>query len=252
MKTAILLSIREKSTRLPGKVLKKIKGKTVTELLIERIKSVGEADYTIIATSDDPRDKVFDEIAKKCGIECFYGDQEDKLKRYYQICQYYDLSGVVIVDGDDILCFPEIMAANIRLLKEISADAIFWKNLPLGAASSVLTADALKRVLELKAENDTEVWGGYFINNNNFNVVFKETNDILLEHPEVRMTLDYSEDFDFLEKVFNRLYTNDRIFTSYELMNYIINENPEIMEITKNAQVKYEEHIKKSKPVKFK
>jgi len=252
MKTAILLSIREKSTRLPGKVLKEINGKTVTELLIERIKSVNEADYIIIATSDDPRDKVFEAIAKQSGIECFFGDQDDKLKRYYQICKHYDLTGVVIVDGDDILCFPEVIASNIRLLKEMSADAIFWNNLPLGAASSALTSNALKRVLELKAENDTEVWGGYFINNPNFNVVFKETYDDLLEHPEVRMTLDYSEDFDFLVDIFSRLYTNEKIFTSHELMNYIIIENPEIMEITKNAQAKYEEHIKKAKPVKFK
>ncbi len=252
MKTAILLSIREKSTRLPGKVLKELKGKTVTEHLINRIKSVSEADYIIIATSDDPRDKVFEDIARKSGIECFFGDQDDKLKRYYQICKHYNLSGVVIVDGDDILCFPEVMASNINLLKELTVDAIFWKNLPLGAASSALTADALKRVLELKDENDTEVWGGYFINNKNFNVIFKETNDKLFEHPEVRMTLDYSEDFDFLEDVFNRLFTNERVFTSHELMNYIINENPKIIEITKNAQEKYEKHIKKSKPVKFK
>lgn len=252
MKTAILLSIREKSTRLPGKVLKELNGKTVTEHLINRIKSVAEADYIIIATSDDPRDRVFEDIARKTGIECFFGDQDDKLKRYYQVCKKYDLSGVVIVDGDDILCFPEIMASNINLLKESSSDAIFWKNLPLGAASSALTTEALKRVLELKAENDTEVWGGYFINNKKFNVLFKETNDELLEHPEVRMTLDYAEDFDFLIDIFNRLYHNDRLFTSYELMNYIINENPSLIEISKKAQSKYEEHIKKSKPIKFK
>ena len=42
MKIGILLSVREKSSRLPGKVLKKIIDKNVTEHLISRLKM---ADY---------------------------------------------------------------------------------------------------------------------------------------------------------------------------------------------------------------
>ena len=48
MKTAIFLSIREKATRFPKKVLKEIKGKTVTEHLIDRLKTSEEADEIIL------------------------------------------------------------------------------------------------------------------------------------------------------------------------------------------------------------
>jgi spore coat polysaccharide biosynthesis protein SpsF (cytidylyltransferase family) len=252
MKIALVLSIREKSTRLPGKVLKELQGQTVTEHLIDRLKMVKNADNIVIGTSDDPRDAVFGSTAKKKGIDVFFGDQDDKLLRYYQICNHFNMDGVIVVDGDDILCFPEIMEKNIELLKSGSNEVVFWRNLPLGAASSALTKKALEKVIELKAENDTEVWGGYFLNSDKFKVNIMESDESILNHPEIRMTLDYQEDFDFLTCIFNDLYLKNNNFSSTELMNYIVNDHPELIEMTNSAQLKYEEHIKKAKPVKFK
>lgn len=252
MKIALVLSIREKSTRLPGKVLKELQGQTVTEHLIDRLKMVKNADRIVIGTSDDPRDAVFGSTAKKKGIDVFFGDQDDKLLRYYQICNHFNMDGVIVVDGDDTLCFPEIMEKNIELLKNGLNEVVFWRNLPLGAASSALTKNALEKVIELKAENDTEVWGGYFLNSDKFKVNIMESDESILNHPEIRMTLDYQEDFDFLTCIFNDLYLNNKNFSSTELMNYIVNDHPELIEMTNSAQLKYEEHIKKAKPVKFK
>ena len=162
MKIGLLVSIREKSKRFPGKVLKEINGQTVTEHLIDRLTISKGYDELIIATSDDPRDKVFAEFAKKKNIEIYFGDQEDKLLRYLQICEHYELDAVIIVDGDDILCFPEIVTETIYELRKRENDVVFWKELPLGAASSGLTKHALEKVMKIKAESDTEVWGGYF------------------------------------------------------------------------------------------
>ncbi len=252
MRIGLILSIREKSIRLPGKVLKKIKGQTVTEHLIDRLKLATNVDEIIIGTSDNPRDLVFGKFAKNKGVKVFYGDQDDKLKRYLQICENYNLDAVIIVDGDDILCFPEIMKDNSKLLRDRNYDVIFWKDLPLGAASSGLTKNALERVMMMKAESDTEVWGGYFTNSNEFNVLINKSGIEIFNHPEIRMTMDYEEDFEFLKLVFNELYSNNTVFSSLELMDLLVNKKPSIQKITKEAQVKYEENIKKAKPVKFK
>ncbi|GAB1444203.1 hypothetical protein MASR2M39_30500 [Ignavibacteriales bacterium] len=251
MKTAILVSIREKSTRFPGKVLKEFHGQSVTEHLIDRVKSVGNADKVIIATSDDPRDQVFSEMAIKKNIDIYYGSQEDKLLRYLQIAREYSMDAVVIVDGDDILCFPEVISKTIDVLSQGKYDVVFWNKLPLGAASSGLTVKALERVIELKDEIDTEVWGGYFTDGN-FSVLRNDITEPLFQHPEIRLTLDYKEDYDFFEKIFDRLYTSDKIFSSIELMNLLVNVEPKLNIINQEAQIKYESHLKKAKPVKFK
>jgi len=251
MNIGLLISIREKSTRLPGKVLKEIINQNVTSHLIDRLKMAKGYDKLVIATSDHPQDMVFKKIAEYKNIEVYFGSQEDKLLRYLQICEHFNFDAVIIVDGDDILCFPEIVSETIDLLKKAENDIIFWKDLPLGAACSGLTKESLVKVNGMKAESDTEVWGGYFTNDN-FKVYYGTSKNEILNHPEVRLTLDYQEDFDFFQAVFTELYHKNREFSSYELMNLLINEKQELLEINSEAQHKYEQHLKKAASVKFK
>ena len=51
MKTVIIVQARMSSTRLPGKVLKKVLGKTLLEYQIERLRAVQLADDIVIATT---------------------------------------------------------------------------------------------------------------------------------------------------------------------------------------------------------
>lgn len=250
MKIAALISVRDKSTRFPGKILKPLHGQPVFEHLIDRIKTATKIDRVVIATSDDPRDAVFGPIAERKGIEVFYGSQADKLKRYLDALTHLDMQAAIVIDGDDILAFPEIVDATADRLRQGSCDVVMWRGLPLGAASSGLTRNALAKIMDLKNEEDTEVWGGYFTRPGLFEVAYMDPDDALLAHPEVRMTLDYQEDFDFLEKIFDHLKNNK--FSSRELMDVLINQHPEWNEITKPAQERYLANIQKAAPVKMK
>lgn len=251
MKIGLLISIRDKSNRFPGKVSKKILEQTVTEHLIDRMKLAKGFDKIVIATSDDPRDKIFEKMAKNKDVEIFYGSQEDKLLRYSQICSFYNFDAVVIVDGDDILVFPELVSETISHLSENKYDVIFWKGLPLGAASSGLTKSALEKVISLKDESDTEVWGGYFTNDR-FKVLYATSSNDLFNHPEIRLTLDYQEDFELFNEIFNEFKDFGNLFSSEELMDLLVNRKPYLCDINKSVQTLYEENLKKAKKVKFK
>jgi spore coat polysaccharide biosynthesis protein SpsF len=251
LKSGIILSVRDKSSRFPGKVLKKVLHQTVTEHLIDRIKMAEGWDRVIIGTSDDPRDRVFESIADGKQVDIYYGDQDDKLLRYHQICREFDLQFAVIVDGDDILCFPEVMTRTILTLRQNDNDAVFWNDLPLGAASNGLKSEALEKVLEMKAENDTEVWGGYFRDNDAFRVSLLTYPDPLFNHPEIRLTMDYDEDFRLIETIFTRLYPQNPGFSSRELLELLVNREPELTDINKSAVEKYSMHIAGARPVRF-
>jgi len=252
MKIGALLSVRNKSTRFPGKVLKELYGQTVTEHLVDRMKMTKHIDNLIISTSVDERDAVFESIARKKNINIFRGSKEDKLKRYLDTAERFSLDGVVIIDGDNILCFPEIMDNIAVELRDDRYEAVFWKKLPLGAASHGLTRRALEKVMEIKAEEDTEVWGGYFTNSGVFKVGYFEPEDDLLRHPDIRLTMDYQEDLNFLKAVFDELYINNPLFSSHDLLSLLVNRKPDIPLINKKMQEKYEEHIAKATPIKFK
>ena len=56
MRIGSIVEARMSSTRLPGKVLLKVKGKTMLGYLTDRIKLVKNIDRIIIATTLNPKD----------------------------------------------------------------------------------------------------------------------------------------------------------------------------------------------------
>jgi spore coat polysaccharide biosynthesis protein SpsF (cytidylyltransferase family) len=237
MKTAIFLSIREKATRLPKKVLLEIKGKTVTEHLIDRLKQAKLPDMIVMCTSTHPDDNVLVEIAEKNNIEYFRGSEEDKLDRYLQAAKKFGIDFMLIVDGDDIFCDPIAIDNIIRKFEDENADYIKYKDLPLGATAHGVKYEALEKVCEIKAENDTEVWGGYFTKTGLFNYILLEAEEEF-RHPEIRMTLDYKEDFDFFNAIFKRLYKPGEVFSLRKIIN-LVERYPEIPDLNKGVQKKY-------------
>lgn len=251
MKSAIFLSIREKATRLPKKVLLEIKGKTVTEHLIERLKLAKLPDLIVLCTSTHPDDAVLVDIAKKNGIEYFRGSEEDKLDRYLNAALAFGIDFMVIVDGDDIFCDSVFIDKTIERFIQTDADFITCKELPLGVASSGIKLEALKKICEIKDEMDTEVWGGYFTKTGLFKVEYLEVEDEELRNPEIRMTLDYQEDFEFFKTVFDRLYVPGKVFTLKEIM-VLLKDNPQIKDINKDVQKAYLENLRKHTKIKLK
>lgn|GEM_PF-40853 len=251
MKIGCLLSVREKATRLPGKVLLDVAGKPLTVRLLERLSMAKNVDQVILSTSIHPDDDVLIHLAEQEGFASFRGSENDKLLRYHDTAKYYNLDSVIIVDGDDPFCFPETIDMVAVALRQGNVDCVYLSGLPLGAAATGLTTDALLQVLDMKDESDTEVWGGYFIGSARFRTKEIGINDPLLNHPEIRLTLDYEEDYELVTNVV-RAFGNRTDFSSRELMDLLVNLRPELVMINASAQARYENHLKNSAPVKFK
>jgi len=67
------IEARFASTRLPGKTLLKICGKSTLELLIERLKRSKLIDEVVVATTVNPDCDPIEELAKKLDVGCFRG-----------------------------------------------------------------------------------------------------------------------------------------------------------------------------------
>ncbi len=250
MRTAAFITVRMKSTRLPKKALIEIEGRTTIEHLIDRMKTATLPDVLVVCTSTVPEDAVLGEVAEKNNVEVFFGSPEDKLDRYLNAAKKYGVEFIVNADGDDILCDPELVDKMIEVYKKTGADCIFAKGYPVGAVPAGLKTEALEKVCKMKAESDTEVWGGYFTDTGIFNVEYLEAPDEL-KHPEFRMTLDYPEDLDFFKAVFEKLYEPGKIITLKEIVDLLV-ENPEIAKISQKVQKAYEEKLKESAKPKLK
>lgn len=251
MKIACLLSARCKATRLPGKSTIDILGKPLISQLLNRLSKARGISEVILSTSTHPDDQEIITLAANAGYRYFAGSEEDKLDRYYNTALHFELDGAVIVDGDDLFCFLESIEQIASCLKEGEFDCVATHNLPLGATGTGLTTKALAKILKIKDDNHTEVWGGYFFGNDHFKSKIISLENPILEQQNIRLTLDYEEDYQFAVSVLNEL-ENGINFSSTELMDLLVNKKPELCLINEKAQSLYEAHLEKSTNVKFK
>jgi len=250
MKTAIFLSVRDKATRLPGKVLMEIKGKPIIEHLIDRLKQARVPDMVVMTTSTHPDDSRLVEIAHKNQISVFRGSEDDKLQRYLDAANKYDIGFIAVVDGDDIFCDPVLIDQVIDTFLRTGADYITCEGLPVGVTPFGVRIEALRKVCSLKDETDTEVWGGYFTETGLFKTLLLEVKE-RFRRPALRMTLDYPEDFAFFEAVFGKLYRPGEVFSLDEIME-LLSRHPEIAALNQKAQEFYDRHIQSAAPVRLK
>ena len=250
MKTAIFLSVRDKATRLPGKVLLEIKGKPVIEHLIDRLKKARLPDIIVMTTSMHPDDAHLVAIAERNQIGWFRGSEDDKLQRYLDAADKYGIDFIAVVDGDDIFCDPVYIDRVIEAFLESGADYITCEGLPLGVTSFGVRVEALRNVCRLKAETDTEVWGGYFTETGLFSTLSLEVEE-RYRRPDLRMTLDYPEDFAFFEAVFEKLWRPGKVFSLDEIIQ-LLDRHPEIVALNQEVQQLYAHHIQSAGPVRLK
>jgi len=238
MKPAIFIAVRMKSTRLPKKALLEIKGKPVIDHLIDRLKTAKLPHLIVLCTSTHPDDAILMDVAKRNKIEGFRGSEDDKLERFLAAALKYKVDLVVAVDGDDILCDPNYIDKTIETLIKTKADLVTCDKLPLGTACNGMKFKALKKVCEIKSQSDTEVWRGYFTDTGLFKVIFLEPNDVELIRPDIRLTLDYPEDYELFRQIFEKLYVPGKVFSLKEVVA-LFNNNPHLMDINKTVHQHY-------------
>lgn len=251
MRTAIFLSARSKSTRLPDKAFRLIQGRSTTAHLIDRLKLAKIPESIILTTSTDPADETLCELASEHGIASFKGDEDDKLERYRSAAEAFDLDAFAVVDGDDLFCSEIHLDRALRLMIKSDADFVTQRGLPIGSASFCVSRNAIERVCREKDSQRTEVWGAYFTESGRFHCEFVDDKD--LKWPEgLRMTLDYEEDLAFFMAVIEGTYQRERDCPSFVDLIGWITENKHVVELNRFAQARYESNIQRAAPPKFK
>ena len=117
-----IVQARMGSTRLPGKVLKKINGKPLIEILLHRLSSSKKIDKIILATSKDQMNDSLTDTVKKLDFEVFRGSEDDVLKRYYEAAKFFKPQVVVRITGDCPIIDPQLVDNIIRQYYEHDVD----------------------------------------------------------------------------------------------------------------------------------
>ena len=224
-------------------------GRPLTERLIERLKIARIPDLVVLTTSPHPNDDVLVDLASTCGVETFRGAEDDKLDRYLQAARHFAVDIAAIVDGDDPLCDPGYIDRLLEAMAREGADYGYVAQLPVGVTANAVRRAALERVCDLKAEHDTEVWGGYFTQSALFTTCVIEA-DMRHRAPDLRLTLDYQEDYALFIAIFDALTATGAAFTLDDVFE-LLDERPELKQINAGAVARYDANLKRITRIMF-
>lgn len=193
----IIIQARMGSTRLPGKVLKKIGNKLLTEHILFRLERLNNNAKIIIATSNLKKDDELENFCKINNITCFRGSETNVLERYYLCAKENQFKHIVRLTGDNP--FVDIEELDNLITLHISSKSDYSRSfsvLPKGVGSEIFTFDALEQSYKYGyKENHIEHVNEYIEENESmFNIselqVSKEKN-----RPDISLTVDTLDDY---------------------------------------------------------
>jgi spore coat polysaccharide biosynthesis protein SpsF len=228
----IIVQARATSTRLPGKVLKPIEGRTALAHVLHRCRSVRGVDVVCCAVAEGSVHDGVAEEAAACGAEVVRGSESDVLDRYHCAAERLNLATVLRVTSDCPLIDPDVCGRVLARLVTSCADYAcnnMPPSFPHGLDCEAFTAAALARAAHhAVAPYEREHVTPWLRNADTIRRVSVEGPGG--EIARLRWTLDYQEDFHFMTQLFSRLPAFPYI-AGYEEVLRVVAGHPELTAI---------------------
>jgi len=233
MKIVAIVQARMGSTRLPNKVMKKIGGVPLIELLLARLSRSNEIHQIVVATSKDKKNDPLVEHVKKLGYFCYRGSENNVLQRYLDAAKKVSADVVVRVTGDCPLIDHEIVDQVVSHFRKLEVDYvsnISPPTYPDGLDTEVFTLAALIRASEESTSKHEHEHVTPYLRRPGF---FKTKNVSNSEDfSSLRWTVDEHEDFQVISNVFS--YFSPDIFFSWRDILDLQKTQPALLTMNKN------------------
>lgn len=207
MKVAAIVQARIGSTRLPGKVLLDIAGKSMLARVVERLSGTKCLTGVLVATTDSKHDDGIVEECRRLSVAAFRGHEDDVLDRYHQAAQSIAADIVVRVTSDCPLIDPQVTDLTIRRFlaeRPDYASNCLVRTYPRGLDTEVMTMQALGQAWsEAGGEYQRAHVTPYIYEHPEKFRLLSVTND--KDYSQHRWTVDTPEDLGLMRAIYERL-----------------------------------------------
>ncbi len=238
LNTVLITQARLGSTRLPGKVLKKINGESLLKIHLSRLSSCKRVSEIIVATTLNNKDSIIFDKAIKWGFSSTRGSESDVLDRFYQTVKSKNVNWIVRVTSDCPLIDPDLIddIIDFAIKKNVDYCAnILIENFPDGQDIEVFKFSALEKAWKnAKLLSEREHVTPYIRNNSDFNSgnLFTALNySCENDFSKIRMTVDEVKDFELIKILIDKLGTKKswQEYTDYIIYNNLFEINGDII-----------------------
>ncbi len=238
-----VIQARMNSSRLPGKVLRKVAGRPLLEFLLERLAASQRIEKIVLATSLEHDDNEIAACGGSFGVPVYRGSQEDVLDRFYQAAQKHDMEHVVRLTGDCPLIDPGICDRLIDFYLDRKVDyAALSPGFAEGLDCEVVSFAALARShreAELRSEREHVTL--YVRNHPEFFSSLRLENNV--DDSRFRVTVDDPEDLEVVSAVISHFAAlSGRCDAPWQQVKAFLAQHPHIAAI--NAHIERNEGLR--------
>ena len=253
MKVFCISQARLGSTRLPKKVLKTIKDKTLLHYQVERVKQAKLVDQYIIATTNKTIDNAIGHFCHQHQIKFFCGDENNVLSRFYHTALAFNATEndlIIRLTSDCPLVAPELIDQLIEqhiANKNIAISNIDIQSYPRGFDAEIFSMAALTQAFyQASTAFQQEHVTPYFYQHPQQypcqSISYSEAdNDSALltssTPAELRLCVDEPADFELVKQLITQFPKNIIQASAHEIINFLTN-TPQISQINQHVQQK--------------
>ena len=229
-----IIQARMGSTRFPGKVLKKIIGVPIICHVLKNSLKIKNIDELFLAIPDDKSSDYIERAVQKFNVKIYRGSESDVRSRFLDIITETNAKYVLRLTGDKPFFDYKLYDAALNLLMNNKFDYVannIPSTFPHGLDVEAFTSEAFMDSIKLGNDEDNKE---HVTPNLRSLKKFNRANLFteLDSFKSYRFTVDYKEDFIFLNKFVQLYFKQYNEFTWFNIVD-IINKNPKLLNINK-------------------
>ncbi len=237
----IISQARLGSTRLPGKILKKVASKTLFEYHLDRLKSSNLP--IIVATTVLPGDDAISAQCKNWGVPVVRGSEADVLSRYHDAVLAQNLDVAIRVTSDCPLIDGELIAKALKEyldLPESLQERVYFSNTidrtyARGFDFEIFSGSLLKEAfLNDQTQAGREHVTPYFYLGTRPDIKIIQIRQPH-NHSHLRVTVDEQNDFDLIERL---ILDHDAFRLNHVEIEKLLLTHPELARINSSIEQK--------------
>jgi spore coat polysaccharide biosynthesis protein SpsF (cytidylyltransferase family) len=248
----LIIQARMGSTRLPGKVLKTIKGHPLLELQQMRLAASKKADQIVIATTTNPEDNAIEQFCRERNISCSRGSDWDVLDRFYKAAITFSPDNIIRITADCPLHHHKVLDFVVEEYLKSGKDYFSNSNcepdfLEDGFDVEVFSFMALETAWrEATLLSEREHVTPYIKNSGKFSCGWKKYS----EDYNYKLSVDSPNDFRAVEAIFNAFDTIED-FGMNDVIR-LLRERPEILALNADSTINsgYDKSLKNDRKIK--
>lgn len=195
------------SSRLPGKVLMDVGGRTMLSAVLERALRARSLHRLVVATSVSRGDDAIVEECRACGVPVFRGSEHDVLDRFVGAVRHFPADAVARITADCPLLDPQVVDETVSAFQEGLPDYAsnsLDPGYPRGLDVEVLSLKALERAWReaSRAYDRAHVTSYIYSHPEIFRLLSVRCEG---DFSQFRWTVDAMEDLDLVREIRRRL-----------------------------------------------